>query len=186
MKILHVPLPFYLCRPVKERVQHFDPIATERTAESALVDNVNPVNCSGGVEQGEENDKSCGPQEPQGGALSTSQVEQCSHMVTSLSQDTREGQPLVNDTNREVNAVDVLSKVLSQPKVEYMHFDGDHVNYISFMHNFEACPESTDNSGNLQLLIQHCRGKAHMKKSYGSGSIEKWEWASSVRIFKTT
>ena len=63
--------------------------------------------------------KSCGPQEPQGGVLSAPQVEQCSHMVTSLSQDTREGQPLVNDTNREVNVVDVLSKVLSQPKVGF-------------------------------------------------------------------
>ena len=34
------------------------------------------------------------------------------------------------------------------------------MNYISFMHNFETCLESTDNSRNLQLLIQHRKGKA--------------------------
>ena len=85
--------------PVKERVEHFDPNATQRTVESAWVDNVDSVSCNGGVEQREENVKNCGPQESQGEVLGTSQVEKCSHMVTSLSQDTREGHALANNTN---------------------------------------------------------------------------------------
>ena len=34
--------------------------------------------------------------------------------------------------------------------------------YVSFMHNFETCLEkdNPDNSRRLQLLIQHCYGKA--------------------------
>jgi hypothetical protein len=47
------------------------------------------------------------------------------------------------------------------PKIKYMHFDGDAINYASFMHNFETCLEkdNPDNSTRLQLLIQHCNGK---------------------------
>ena len=73
-----------------------------------------------------------------------------------------EKQPLdTKEDNKEVSALSsVISKVLNYPKVEYMHFDGNPVNYTSFLHNFESCLESTDNSRNLQLLIQHCTGKA--------------------------
>ena len=56
----------------------------------------------------------------------------------------------------------VLHQVVSMPKVEYMRFDGDPLKYVSFMHNFETCLEkdNPDNSRRLQLLIQHCFGKA--------------------------
>ena len=55
-----------------------------------------------------------------------------------------------------------LCQVVSAPKVEYMHFDGNPIKYVSFMHNFETCLEkdNPDNSRRLQLLIQHCYGKA--------------------------
>jgi hypothetical protein len=48
------------------------------------------------------------------------------------------------------------------PKIKYINFDGDAINYVSFMHNFEACLEkdNPDNSTRLQLLIQHCNNKA--------------------------
>ena len=56
----------------------------------------------------------------------------------------------------------VLHQVVSTPKVEYMRFNGDPLKYVSFMHNFETCLEkdNPDNSRRLQLLIQHCFGKA--------------------------
>ena len=43
-----------------------------------------------------------------------------------------------------------------------MHFDGNPIKFISFMHNFETCLETNnDNNGSrLRLLIQHCNGKA--------------------------
>ena len=55
-----------------------------------------------------------------------------------------------------------LRQVVSAPKVEYMRFDGNPMKYVSFMHNFETCLEkdNPDNSRRLQLLIQHCYGKA--------------------------
>ena len=55
-----------------------------------------------------------------------------------------------------------LRQVISAPKVEYMRFDGNPMKYVSFMHNFETCLEkdNPDNSRRLQLLIQHCYGKA--------------------------
>ena len=57
--------------------------------------------------------------------------------------------------------VKTLSQVMNTPKLEYMHFNGDPINYASFIHNFETCLEdSTNNSRNLQLLIQHCTGVA--------------------------
>lgn len=54
-----------------------------------------------------------------------------------------------------------LRQVVSTPKVEYMHFDGDPIRYISFMRNFEACieKENSDNVRRLHLLIQHCNSK---------------------------
>ena len=56
----------------------------------------------------------------------------------------------------------VLHQVVSMPEVEYMRFDGDPLKYVSFMHNFETCLEkdNPDNSRRLQLLLQHCFGKA--------------------------
>ena len=64
------------------------------------------------------------------------------------------------DTGEEV--IRALRQVVLTPKIKYMHFDGEPVNYISFMHNFETCLEkdNPDNSRRLQLLIQHCTGKA--------------------------
>ena len=55
-----------------------------------------------------------------------------------------------------------LRQVVSAPKVEYMRFDGNPIKYVSFMHNFETCLEkdNPENSRRLQLLIQHCYGKA--------------------------
>lgn len=55
-----------------------------------------------------------------------------------------------------------LGQIVSMPKVEYMRFDGDPIKYVSFIHNFETCleKENLDNSKRLQLLIQHCFGKA--------------------------
>jgi hypothetical protein len=43
-----------------------------------------------------------------------------------------------------------------------MSFDGDPMNYVSFIHNFETCLEKDypDNAARLQLLIQHRNGKA--------------------------
>jgi len=58
--------------------------------------------------------------------------------------------------------VQALRQVVSTLKVEYMRFDGDPMKYASFMHNCETCLEkdNPDNSRRLQLLIQHCYGKA--------------------------
>ena len=55
-----------------------------------------------------------------------------------------------------------IRQVVSAPKVEYMCFDGNPMMYVSFMHIFETCLEkdNPDNSRRLQLLIQHCYGKA--------------------------
>ena len=52
-----------------------------------------------------------------------------------------------------------LHQVVSIPKVEYMRFDGDPIKYVSLMHNFETCLEK-DTPDSLQLIIQHCFGKA--------------------------
>ena len=57
--------------------------------------------------------------------------------------------------------VKTLSQVMNTPNLEYIHFNGDPINYASFIHNFETCLEdSMNNSRNLQLLIQHCMGVA--------------------------
>ena len=58
--------------------------------------------------------------------------------------------------------VTALKQVVATPKIEYMHFDGDPIKFPSFIHNFETCLEKNSSSeeSKLQLLIQHCRGKA--------------------------
>ncbi len=55
-----------------------------------------------------------------------------------------------------------LNQVVNMPKIEYLHFNGDPLKYGTFMHNFENCLErdNPDDSRKLQLLIQHCTGKA--------------------------
>ncbi|KAK6168654.1 hypothetical protein SNE40_019846 [Patella caerulea] len=55
-----------------------------------------------------------------------------------------------------------LCQVVTNPRMEYLHFDGNPLRYVSFMHNFETCLESqnSDDSTKLQLLIQHCHGRA--------------------------
>ena len=34
-----------------------------------------------------------------------------------------------------------LRQVVSTPRIKYMHFDGDPMNYVSFFHNFRTCLE---------------------------------------------
>ena len=72
----------------------------------------------------------------------------------------REPVSVTPDSRAEM--VQALRQVVSAPSIEYMRFDGDPIKYVSFMHNFETCLEkdNPDNSRRLQLLIQHCYGKA--------------------------
>ena len=64
------------------------------------------------------------------------------------------------DSGREM--VKAMRQVVSSPKVEYLKFDGDPLRYVSIIHNFETYWEqdNPDDSRWLQLLIQHCTGKA--------------------------
>ena len=64
------------------------------------------------------------------------------------------------DGGREM--VKALRQVVTSPKDEYLKFDGDPLRYVSFIHNFETYLEqdNPDDSRRLQLLIQHCTGKA--------------------------
>ena len=64
------------------------------------------------------------------------------------------------DSGREM--VKAMRQVVSSPKVEYLKFDGDPLRYVSIIHNFETYLEedNPDDSRWLQLLIQHCTGKA--------------------------
>ena len=64
------------------------------------------------------------------------------------------------DSGREM--VKAMRQVVSSPKVEYLKFDGDPFRYVSIIHNFETYLEedNPDDSRWLQLLIQHCTGKA--------------------------
>ena len=55
-----------------------------------------------------------------------------------------ESLPKMVDTGEVIRA---LRQVVSTQKIKYMHFDGEPVNYISFMHNFETCLEK-DNPDN--------------------------------------
>ena len=51
---------------------------------------------------------------------------------------------------------------MNAPKIEYIKFNGDPLRYVTFIHNFESCLEkdNRDEDRKLQLLIQHCTGKA--------------------------
>ena len=81
-----------------------------------------------------------------------------------------ENRPTVDDTmektmNERSHAEEItraLRQVVNTPKIEYLHFNGDPLKYGTFMHNFENCLErdDPDDSRKLQLLIQHCTGKA--------------------------
>ena len=64
------------------------------------------------------------------------------------------------DSGQEM--VKALRQVVSSPKVEYHRFDGDPLKYVTFIRNFETYLEkdNPDESRRLQLLIQHCTGKA--------------------------
>ena len=72
----------------------------------------------------------------------------------------------VENTNQQFDSgqeiVKALRQVVSSPKIEYHRFDGDPLKYVIFMHNFETYLErdNPDESRRLQLLIQHCKGKA--------------------------
>lgn len=80
----------------------------------------------------------------------------------SIQQEERSDQvqtPANLDTGKKI--VKTLCQVMNTPKIEYMHFDGHPIKYVSFMRNFETCLEDdADNSRNLQFLIQQCTGKA--------------------------
>ena len=71
-------------------------------------------------------------------------------------------QPAVKEIDTGEEMVRALRQVVYMPKIKYMHFDDDAINYASFMHNFETCLEkdNPDNSTRLQLLIQHRNNKA--------------------------
>ena len=64
------------------------------------------------------------------------------------------------DSGQEI--VKALRQVVSSPKVEYHWSDGDPLKYVTFMHNFKTYLEmdNPDEARRLQLLIQHCTGKA--------------------------
>ena len=66
----------------------------------------------------------------------------------------------VNKVETGEKIVNTLSQIINTPKIEYMQFDGSPVDYVSFIRNFETCLEGSNDSRNLQFLIQHCRGKA--------------------------
>ena len=55
-----------------------------------------------------------------------------------------------------------LRQVVSSPKVEYHRFDDGPLKYVTFKQNFETSLEkdNPDEARRLQLLIQHCTGKA--------------------------
>ena len=55
-----------------------------------------------------------------------------------------------------------LAELSMLPKPELIHFDGNPLRYYIFMKNFENQVEkdTDDNGRRLQLLIQHCSGKA--------------------------
>ena len=65
-------------------------------------------------------------------------------------------------SDAKLELAQALHQVVSAPTVEYMRYDGDLIKYVSFVHNFETClkKDNPDNSKRLQLLIQHCYGKA--------------------------
>ena len=58
--------------------------------------------------------------------------------------------------------VKALKQVVTTPKIEYMYFDGNPIKFPYFIYNFETCLEknSSDEESKLQLLIEHCCGKA--------------------------
>ena len=58
--------------------------------------------------------------------------------------------------------VKALKQVVATPKIEYMRFDRNPTNFPSFMHNLETHLGRNNDSeeSKLQLLIQHCHGKA--------------------------
>ena len=72
------------------------------------------------------------------------------------------GPPITIASNSGEKMIRALSQVLSTPRIKYMHFDGDPINYVSFIHNFETCLEkdNPDSATRLQLLIQHCSGES--------------------------
>ena len=46
-------------------------------------------------------------------------------------------QPHVNEIDKGEEMVRTRRQVSSMPKIKYMHFDDDVINYASFMHNFD-------------------------------------------------
>ena len=70
--------------------------------------------------------------------------------------------PITMVSNSGEEMIRALRQVVSTPRIKYLHFDRDPMNYVSFMHNFETClkKDNPDGATRLQLLIQHCTGKA--------------------------
>ena len=63
--------------------------------------------------------------------------------------------------------VRALQQVVSTPRIKYMHFDGDLVNYITFIHNFETCLEK-DNPDSATRLIAAFNSTLHWKGPRGN------------------
>ena len=55
------------------------------------------------------------------------------------------------EIDRGEEMVRALRQVVYMPKIKYMHFNSDAINYASFMHNFETCLEK-DNPDNCTRL----------------------------------
>ena len=84
------------------------------------------------------------------------------------------------DSGEEIERA--LCQVVSMPRIKYMHFDGDSINYILFMHNFETCLEkdNPDDSTILLLLIQHCKAREAIESCVNLPTEEGYETAKNT------
>ena len=66
------------------------------------------------------------------------------------------------EDTQNLDPIKRLATHFALPKSELMSFDGDPLKYFLFMRSFENSvkKDTDDKSRRLQLLIQHCSGKA--------------------------
>ena len=83
------------------------------------------------------------------------------HPSTQPLQPTKTRGPVHQESYGE-QIVGALRQVINTPMIEYLQFNGDPLTYVTFLHNFKTCLErdNPDPERKLQLLIQHCMGKA--------------------------
>ena len=83
------------------------------------------------------------------------------HPSTQPLQPTKTRGPVHQESYGE-QIVGALRQVINTPMIEYLQFNGDPLTYVTFLHNFKTCLErdNPDPERKLQLLIQHCVGKA--------------------------